>query len=93
MSDVFQKEIKFLGIESSPAYVREPDGNGCAEGFVRTLKEQLLWVRTFRTVEELRRALHDFKERYNREWIVERYGHRTPNGIRDQLLSAAESAA
>ena len=30
MSDVFQEEIRFLGITSSPAYVREPEGNGCA---------------------------------------------------------------
>jgi hypothetical protein len=46
MSDHFQKEIAFLGIESSPAFVRAPEGNGCAERFIRTLKENLLWVRT-----------------------------------------------
>jgi putative transposase len=47
MSDHFQKEIAFLGIESSPAFVRAPEGNGCAERFIRTLKENLLWIRTF----------------------------------------------
>jgi len=31
-------------------------GNGVAERFIRTLKENLLWVRTFDTVEELRAA-------------------------------------
>jgi putative transposase len=30
MSDHFQKEIGFLGIESSPAFVRASEGNGCA---------------------------------------------------------------
>ena len=44
MSDRFQKELAFLGIESSPAFVRAPQGNGCAERFIRTLKENLLWV-------------------------------------------------
>ena len=53
----FPAEIRFLGIESSPAFVREPEGNGCAQRFVRTLKENLLWVRRFETVEELRLAL------------------------------------
>ena len=43
-------------IESSPAFVRAPEGNGCAERFIRTLKESLLGVRTFGTVEELRQA-------------------------------------
>ncbi len=47
-------------MESSPAFVRQPEGNGCVERFIRTLKEQLLWVRTFRTVEELRQASRNF---------------------------------
>jgi hypothetical protein len=45
---------------SRPASVRAPDGNGVAERFIRTLKEQLLWGRTFQTVEDLRLALHDW---------------------------------
>jgi hypothetical protein len=62
-----QDELKLLGIEPSPAFVREPEGNGVAERFIRTLKEQLLWVRTFDTVEDLRVALLEFQDRYNRE--------------------------
>ena len=31
MSDTFQSELTFLGIESSPAFVRAPEGNGCAK--------------------------------------------------------------
>jgi transposase InsO family protein len=65
MSDHFQKELAFLGIESSPAFVRAPEGNGYAERFIRTLKENLLWVQTFDTVEQLRRALIEFREVYN----------------------------
>src|SRR5690242_7814269 len=49
----------FLGIESSPAFVRAPEGNGCAERFIRTVKENLLWLRRFETVEELRLAPAD----------------------------------
>ena len=93
MSDHFQAELAFLGIESSPAFVREPEGNGCAERFIRTLKEQLLWVRTFDTVEELRIALLAFKERYNREWLIERHGHQTPAAIRSAYTAAIGAAA
>ena len=53
MSDAFQDELRFLGIRSSPAFVREPETNGVAERFVKTLKEQLLWVEHFATVEQL----------------------------------------
>ena len=48
MSGDFQDEINCLGIEASPSFVREPEGNGVAERFIRTLKENLLWVRTFK---------------------------------------------
>lgn len=92
MSDDFQAEIAFLGMESSPAFVRQPEGNGCVERFIRTLKEQLLWVRTFRTVEELRQALAEFRERYNQRWIVQRHGYLTPQQARQQLLAQGAAA-
>src|SRR3954447_19329718 len=63
MSDDSQNEIRFLGIEPSPAFVRQPEGNGCIERFFRTLKEQLLWIRHFRDLEELRAALIEFRNR------------------------------
>ena len=93
MSDVFQKELAFLGIESSPAFVRAPEGNGCAERFIRTLKENLLWVRTFDTVEELRQALLAFRETYNSSWLIERHGFRPPVPIRAEKLPTAALAA
>ena len=78
MSDDFQRELTFLGMASSPSFVREPEGNGVAERFVRTLKEQLLWVRSFATVAELAEALREFKRTYNERWLIRRHGHRTP---------------
>jgi transposase InsO family protein len=78
LSADFQAEITFFGMTSSPAFIRQPEGNGCFERFFRTLKEQLLWVRHFSTIEELRQALLTFKETDNREWLIERLGYRSP---------------
>jgi len=89
LSDVVQDELRFLGIESSPAFVREPEGNGCAERFIRTLKENLLCVCAFTTIEELRLALLAFKELYNHTWLIERHGFKTPAQARQQLLEEA----
>ena len=61
---------------SSPSFVRAPEGNGYCEWFIRILKENLLWVRSFATVEELRWALLEFKNLYNHHWILEGYGYR-----------------
>jgi putative transposase len=93
MSDHFQKEIAFLGIESSPAFVRAPEGNGCAERFIRTLKENLLWVRTFETIEELRQALLAFRETYNTKWLIERHGFISPADFRQTQLQPTAKAA
>jgi putative transposase len=93
MSDHFQNEIAFLGIESSPAFVRAPEGNGCAERFIRTLKENPLWVRYFETIEELRQALLAFRETYNTAWLIERHGFVSPAAFREKQLQLAAVAA
>lgn len=92
VSRAFQDEIRFLGITSSPSFVRSPEGNGCAERFIRTLKEQLLWTRWFRNVEELLEALHMWVKTYNEQWMVEKHDHRSPSEIRARFAENREAA-
>ena len=89
----FQREVAWLGATSSPAFARAPEGNGCAERFIRTLKENLLWVRTFATVEELRLALLEFRQTYNEHWLIERHGHRSPAQFRRDQMDHVPLAA
>jgi putative transposase len=84
MSGDFQDEIQCLGIEASPSFVREREGNGVAERFIRTLKENLRWVRTFKTIEELGSELVAFARRYNETWLVVRHGYKTPARVREE---------
>ena len=93
MSEDFQNEIRFLGIEPSPAFVRQPEGNGCIERFFRTLKEQLLWIRHFRDLDELPEALIEFRPRYNQQWILQRLHYRTPIQARHDFTLELQSAA
>jgi transposase InsO family protein len=93
VAEVYQDEVEFLGITSSPSFVREPQGNGCAERFIRTLKEQLLWLRRFATIEELRVALQAFRDRYNREWLIERHGYLSPMAMRAKLVGEHAAVA
>ena len=72
---------------------REPEGNGCAERFIRTLKENLLWVPRFDTLEELRLALIAFRQTYNQSWIIERHGYRTPVQVRADQIGPTLMAA
>lgn len=93
MADDFRNEIECFGIVSSPAFVRQPEGNGVAERAIRTLKEQLLWVRHFVTVEELRQALAAFAAEHNASWLRQRHGYKTPDQIRAEQKDLEPEAA
>ncbi|MGC8759414.1 MAG: hypothetical protein ACP5VC_05590 [Bryobacteraceae bacterium] len=73
MSDNFQREIRFLGPVSSPAFGREPEGNGSIARSLRALREQLLRVRHFETLEALVEPLEEFRQRDT--------GHRRLSGV------------
>jgi transposase InsO family protein len=86
MADHFQNQIRFWGIAPSCAFVAEPETNGVIERLFRTLKEQIIHGRVFRTIDELREAVRDFVARYNAEWLVEKNGYRSPLDARAARL-------
>jgi len=77
-ADDFLNQIKFWGIAPSFAFVAEPQTNGVAERFNRTLKEQAIHGRIFKNVEEVRAAVNAFKDLYNRHWRLEKLGFMSP---------------
>jgi putative transposase len=77
-ADDFLNQVKFWGIAPSFAFVAEPQTNGVAERFNRTLKEQAIYGRLFKNVEEVRVAVTAFKDRYNRHWRLEKLGFMSP---------------
>lgn len=81
-SSWFRTELRFLGITPSLALVREPETNGVAERFIRTLKEQVVHGRVFETGEDLRLAVQGFVDRYNAQWRLQKNGFRSPNQVR-----------
>jgi transposase InsO family protein len=70
-------------------YHYEPETNGCVEKFIQTLKEQVLWIERFDTLEQLRARIRQFARDYNEHWLLERHGYRTPRQARDALRQAA----
>ena len=88
LSDHFTNQIKFWGIQPSYAFVAEPQTNGVAERFNRTLKEQIIHGRIYRNIAELRDAVRDFVELYNAQWIVEKNGYLSPAQARQAWHTA-----
>lgn len=85
ISDHFLNQVRFWGIAPSFAFVEEPQTNGVAERFNRTLKEQAINGRIFKRLEEVRQAVAAFVERYNAEWLVEKLGFVSPSRARDNF--------
>jgi transposase InsO family protein len=82
-------EIDHLGVDRSPAFLYEPETNGVVEKFIQTLKEQVLWIERFDTLEQLRACVRQFAPDYNEHWLLERHDYRTPRQAREALRQAA----
>lgn len=89
----FQREVKFLGMALSPAFVRSPQCNGVIERFNRTLQEQLFDLHCFETIEEARAAIATFIDEYNHYWLIERLGHRSPREYREDHTNTVLKSA
>lgn len=81
----FRREMRYLGLELSPAFVRSPECNGIIERFHRTLQEQVFDVNVFDSIEEARVAIAKFIHDYNAHWLLERHGHCSPLEVRAKL--------
>ncbi len=88
IADAWINEVKWLGITISPSYVGEPQCNGVIERFMRTLKEQCIYLHRFANLDEARRIIAEFIDRYNTEWLIERLGHQSPTAVRMAMVAA-----
>jgi putative transposase len=88
IADAWINEVKWLGMTITPSYVGEPECNSVIERFMRTLKEQCLYLHRFQNLAEARRLIDEFIARNNTEWLIERLGHRTPASARRAMAAA-----
>ena len=83
LSDHFLNQIRYWGIRPSYGFVEEPETNGVAERWNRTLKEQAIHGRIFQNLKEVRAAVTACVERYNTTWRLEKLGYHTPIEARE----------
>jgi transposase InsO family protein len=93
LTDHFLKQVRFWGIKTNFAFVEQPQTNGVAERFNRTLKEQAIYGRIFRNTEDVRRAVGKFVEDYNAQWRVEKNGFLSPRQARQAWFEALSQHA
>ena len=91
LSDHFLNQIRYWGIRPSYGFIEEPETNGVAERWNRTLKEQAIHGRLFQNLEAVRAAVAAFVEQYNTSWRLEKLAYHTPIEAREahELRQAA----
>jgi putative transposase len=82
----FQKEIKFLGLDYSPAFVRSPECNGVIERFHRTLNEQIFNWENLDNLEDAKEKISKFVDDYNNKWLLHRLKLTSPIEYRELYL-------
>jgi len=85
-SKAFSRELLFLGIRKSSAFIRSPECNGIIERFHRTLKEQLVDIYSINNLESAKQKIEDFINRYNEHWFLHRLGLDSPIEYRQNYL-------
>lgn len=75
------------------APIGRPTGNSVVERFIRTLKEEVLWIQDFRTVEDVRRAVEAWLPIYNARRPHQALAYQTPAERRALKLSPLAMAA
>jgi putative transposase len=70
----FTRQIARWDVALPHSFPHQPETNGVAERFFRTLKEQAMYGRIFHTVAEVRVAVATFLTRYNASWRLARLG-------------------
>ena len=77
-AEIFMKGCKLLGVEQVFTYYDNPKGNSDTERFLRTMKEELIWLREWDSFEEARQAIASWIEWYNKSYIHSSLGYLSP---------------
>lgn len=91
-SRIFQNKLKEQGMEQSMSRVGCCIDNGPIEGFWGIIKSEMYYITDFYGEEELRQAIEEFIDYYNKSRYQERFGNLTPMEVRIAALSTSDPA-
>jgi len=74
----FMKACSNLDIQQVFTSYNNPKGNADTERMIRTMKEELFWLREWKSERELNHELEKWVEYYNRSYLHSALGYRTP---------------
>jgi transposase InsO family protein len=83
----FMRECGELGVEQCFTSYANPKGNADTERLIRTLKEELLWLREWPSVSSVAEAMKDFVPEFNANYLHSALGYRPPENFEREWLA------
>ena len=89
-SIAFQDYCALTGIEQIYTSYNNPRGNAETERMIRTIKEELLWLREWSSFDELEKAVENWVKDYNANYLHSAHGYCSPEEV--ELMAEIKSA-
>ncbi len=80
-SGKFMKTCQQLNVKQIFTSYNNPKGNAETERMMGTLKEELLWLREWKSYQELKTALDSWIKQYNQSYLHSALGYRSPESV------------
>ena len=87
----FMRTCGQLGIQQAFTSYNNPKGNADTERSIRTLKEECLWLREWRSPFELADAVARWFEQFNVSYLHSSLGYRTPESFEQQWVTSHQT--
>jgi putative transposase len=88
-SIAYQDYCGHTGIEQIYTSYSNPKGNGDTERFMRTMKEELLWLHEWKSLEEVKTALNTWIQEYNANYLHSAHDYRSPDELEGFIVRSA----
>ncbi len=85
------KSCSNLDIEQIFTSYNNPKGNADTERMIRTMKEELFWLREWEGEAEIRKELDKWVDYYNKNYLHTALGYRTPSHMEEEYYSNHDS--
>lgn len=88
-SKSYMQYCSSVEIEQIYTSYSNPKGNAETERFMRTMKEELLWIREWQNEEEMTLALKEWSEEYNNNYLHSSLKYRSPLEMENEYYKLA----
>jgi len=86
-SKEFLRLVAVYGLDTEYITPYTPEQNGVVERFMRTLKEECIWLHTFTSFTEAKRMIEDWIREYNTERPHQELGYLSPVEYKQKLAA------